>query len=130
MSSHDKGRCIVLTVMPNFSDDVAGLIFVRRTTLSGRIAGLLKYYSFIPWQGRGLMSSGLGLLTETASVLLEVDLLVARVDPKNHHSERLLQATGFRYVGRKPPLLNGYGPEYANVWCFELRDCPLHKLHT
>ena len=114
------GRVNALVVEPVANQSIAGLVMLKSGYRLPDSVGVLTYWAFVPWNGRGLMSCALSQIADLARDTWVFSSLQARVDPANEPSRRLLMAQGFRCQGLQPFLVNRWQFQDLEVWSRQL----------
>jgi len=115
------GRCTPLVVERTLDGVITGLILVRKRCRVAGDAGVLAYWAFVPWNGRGLMSAALTQLIDLAADEWHFTWLEACVDPANERSRRLLAGRGFRYQELLPRVFETERGQHVELWIRDLR---------
>lgn len=91
------------------SNELVGVANISEIVRGALRSGYLGYYAFRPYERRGLMTEGLGLVVRDAFRRLGLHRLEANVQPENHASIRLARRLGFRREGYSPRYLKIQG---------------------
>lgn len=91
------------------SNELVGVANISEIVRGALWSGYLGYYAFRPYERRGLMTEGLGLVVRDAFRRLGLHRLEANVQPENHASIRLARRLGFRREGYSPRYLKIQG---------------------
>ncbi|MEU8803845.1 GNAT family protein [Spirillospora sp. NPDC048819] len=79
--------------------EMVGHVTINHILRAGYQRGVLGYGAFVPHQGRGHMSEGLGLVLDDAFGRLGLHRLEAEIQPANEPSINLVKRLGFRKEG-------------------------------
>jgi len=85
---------------------IAGFININNIVEGAFRCGALGYGAFAHAAGRGLMSEGMGLVTQYAFDVLKLHRLEINVQPGNTASIALARGRGFRLEGFSPDFLH------------------------
>lgn len=91
------------------SGDLVGVVNVMEIIRGSFQGAFLGYYLFVPYEGRGYMTEGLGRVIDRAFGRLGLHRLEANIQPDNLRSIRLVQRLGFHYEGLSPRYLKVCG---------------------
>lgn len=86
---------------------LAGVINVNEIVRGAFCSGYLGYYAFIPHNGKGYMSRGLGTVLRNVFQAHGLHRVEANIQPGNNDSRRLVERLGFR--------LEGFSPRYLKI---------------
>ena len=89
------------------SGQLAGVVHLTEVVRGPFQSAYLAYYAFRPFDGRGLMTSGLALAITRAFRELGLHRLEANIQPGNARSIALVERLGFR--------LEGFSPRYLKI---------------
>ena len=84
---------------------LVGVVNVSEIVRGSFESAYLGYYVFRPFEGRGLMSAGLGLVIDEAFCRLGLHRLEANIQPENVRSRSLAARLGFELEGLSPRYL-------------------------
>lgn len=101
----DRINHVGFLVIERESKDVVGVINVNNIVRGAFQCGVLGYYGFAPYVGRGLMREGLQLVVKHAFKKLKLHRLEANIQPANHASIALVKKCGFAREGFSPRML-------------------------
>jgi ribosomal-protein-alanine N-acetyltransferase len=82
--------------------ELAGVINVNEIVRGAFCSGYLGYYAFMPHNGKGYMSQGLGAVFRNVFREHRLHRLEANIQPDNDDSRRLVERLGFRLEGFSP----------------------------
>ena len=85
--------------------EIAGGINISNIVQGLFRSGYLGYYVFVPHNGRGYMTRGLGAVVSHAFRKMKLHRLEANIQPGNESSRRLVERLGFRCEGLSPRYL-------------------------
>ena len=86
---------------------LAGAINLTNVVMGALCSGYLGYYAFAGFEGRGLMTQGLGAVMRHAFKTLGLHRVEANIQPGNAASIALARRCGFQ--------LEGYSPKYLKI---------------
>jgi [ribosomal protein S5]-alanine N-acetyltransferase len=86
---------------------LAGVINVNEIVRGAFCSGYLGYYAFMPYNGKGYMSRGLGAVLRNIFRVHGLHRVEANIQPRNDDSRRLVERLGFR--------LEGFSPRYLKI---------------
>lgn len=89
----------------NEDDALAGTASLGHIVFGNLRGAYLGYSAFVPFQGRGYMTEGLGLALRHAFGTLVLHRIEANVQPDNARSIAVLERLGFRREGYSPRYL-------------------------
>ncbi len=92
--------------------DLVGMININGIVRGPYQRGVLGYAAFLPYAGRGYMSTGVALAVHYAFDQLRLHRVEADIQPGNTASLRLVRQLGFRKEGVSPGFIKIDG-----VWC-------------
>jgi ribosomal-protein-alanine N-acetyltransferase len=84
---------------------IAGVLNINNIVHGSFRSAALGYYAFAPFDGRGYMAEGLGLVLRRAFGELGLHRLEANIQPGNERSIALVRTAGFRLEGYSPRML-------------------------
>jgi len=91
------------------SDELVGVANISEIVRGPFRSAYLGYYSFRPYERRGLMTEGLALVVRDAFRRLGLHRVEANIQPGNRASIRLARRLGFRREGYSPCYLKIQG---------------------
>jgi ribosomal-protein-alanine N-acetyltransferase len=91
------------------SKDLVGVANISEIVRGPFRSAYLGYYAFRPYDRRGLMTEGLGLVVRDAFRRLRLHRVEANIQPGNRKSIRLARRLGFRREGYSPRYLKIQG---------------------
>ena len=91
--------------------ELAGVVNISEIVRGGFLSGYLGYYSFVPHNGQGYMTTGLKAVIGQAFRTHRLHRLEANIQPGNDASRRLVQRLGFRHEGLSPRYL-----KISGIW--------------
>jgi ribosomal-protein-alanine N-acetyltransferase len=89
----------------NEDDAFAGMASLGNVVHGNLRGAYLGYSAFVPYNGRGYMTEGLGLVLRHAFRTLGLHRVEANVQPENVRSIALVERLGFRREGYSPRYL-------------------------
>ncbi len=92
-------------ILRNGDDGLAGTATLGHIALGNLRSAYLGYEAFVPFEGRGYMTEGLGLVLRYAFGRLKLHRVEANVQPDNARSIALAERLGFRREGYSPRYL-------------------------
>ncbi len=88
-------------------NELAGVVNVNEIIRGVAQSAYLGYYAFVPHNGQGHMTRGLGAVVARVFRRHNLHRLEANIQPENEASRRLVQRLGFR--------MEGYSPRYLKL---------------
>jgi ribosomal-protein-alanine N-acetyltransferase len=85
--------------------ELAGVVNINEIVRGSFRSGYLGYYAFVPHNGHGYMTEGIGAVVSRAFRVLRLHRLEANIQLDNEASRRLIQRLGFRLEGVSPRYL-------------------------
>ena len=95
----------VLLICRNEDDALAGMASLGHIVFGNLRGAYLGYSAFVPFDGQGYMTEGLGLALHHAFGTLRLHRIEANVQPDNTRSIALVERLGFRREGYSPRYL-------------------------
>ncbi|MEU7576821.1 GNAT family protein [Streptomyces sp. NPDC041068] len=102
-SDQTNAACMVACLRD--PDDLAGMININDIVRGSYQRGVLGFAAFLPYVGRGYMSTGVALAVHYAFDQLGLHRLEADIQPDNRASLRLVRHLGFRKEGFSPGFI-------------------------
>ena len=84
---------------------LSGVVNVSEIVMGNFLSGFLGYYMFTPFEGKGVMSSGLAKVVSYSFSEVGLNRLEANIQPENHRSIKLVKGLGFRLEGKSERYL-------------------------
>lgn len=101
----DGERTIGFIVRDKASGRIAGVVNLNEIVRGVFLSAYLGYYGMSGFNGRGLMTEGVGLVVSHAFGELGLHRLEANIQPDNRASRALAQHLGFQQEGYSPRYL-------------------------
>ncbi|MEU5424722.1 GNAT family protein [Streptomyces olivoreticuli] len=112
LARSDQATAVCMVVCFKERADLVGMININGIVRGPYQRGVLGYAAFLPYAGRGYMSTGVALAVHYAFDQLRLHRVEADIQPGNTASLRLVRQLGFRKEGVSPGFIKIDG-----VWC-------------
>lgn len=96
---------VTFLIRRNEDDTLAGMASLGNIVHGNLRGAYLGYSAFVPYDGRGYMTEGLGLVLRQAFGALRLHRVEANIQPGNARSIALAERLGFRREGYSPRYL-------------------------
>lgn len=87
------------------SDGFAGIVQITNIVMDPFRCGLIDFYAFSGFEGKGLMKEGLAYVVKQAFRTLKLHRLEANIQPENKAAIALAKSCGFKREGFSPAFM-------------------------